>query len=156
MPKSGEQGNSKGTSGKHLGVEETAAFLLSTLWVSMSWPGAELVTKNGRTWALGRKKDRRKEEVRRNKRDRHDTQIIITRSPRPDHTEFRQLLDLTNINNFTHKIRNFPQQGKVNHLRYSGIHRSNVHARVAHKATQSIFIHPFDFHFVLAGDNCPL
>ena len=64
MPKSGEQGNRKGTSGKHLGVEETAAFLLSTLWVS--WPGAaELVTKNGRTWALqgGRRTDENRKFV---------------------------------------------------------------------------------------------
>ena len=35
MPKSGEQGNSKGTSGKHLGVEETAAFLLTLYFVGV-------------------------------------------------------------------------------------------------------------------------
>ena len=39
MPKSGKESNRKGTSGKHLGVEETAAFLLSTLWVSWGLAG---------------------------------------------------------------------------------------------------------------------
>ena len=55
MPESGEQGNSKGTSGKHLGVEEMAAFLLSTLWVLVWCHGRAQSSsqKNGRlrTWA---------------------------------------------------------------------------------------------------------
>ena len=51
MPKSGKESNRKGTSGKHLGVEETAAFLLTLYFVGVM-AGRRARHKNGRTWLL--------------------------------------------------------------------------------------------------------
>ena len=82
MPESGEQGNSKGTSGKHLGVEETAAFLLSTLWVLVWCHGRaqSLVTKKWTATDLGgRRTDGNIAKVRGETDMTHRD-----RSPRPD------------------------------------------------------------------------
>ena len=56
MPKSGKQGNSKGTSGKHLGGEKTAAFLLYSYFVGvMAGRSSQKMDKWTDLAALGRR-----------------------------------------------------------------------------------------------------